>query len=200
MRPLPTLEKATTSTGNSVHRCSAPSALVRAGRNADARPALDEIETAYRTDAVKNAASLHASSRSAGPNGGFTRAMPQARRACSRDSSRKSTTLRKALRRCCAVRSRQPPRLHLARSEFSAAQHYASAGTAYASQVAHDPNQSANHGRALVLLARAQHAVGQNTTALRTLRQALPALAAGLGPDHAEVSNAQSLITVWSLR
>lgn len=68
----------------------------------------------------------------------------------------------------------------------------------YASKVARDLNQSADRGRALVLLARAQHAAGRDAAALQTLQQAVPALSGGLGVDHAQVRDTQALVTAWS--
>jgi len=44
------------------------------------------------------------------------------------------------------------------------------------------------------LLARTQHASGDDTAAVQSLQQALPALSGGLGADHAEVSDAQNLL------
>jgi eukaryotic-like serine/threonine-protein kinase len=174
-------------------------ALVRAGRYVDARPALDQIEGAYSADAVKNAASLH-----------VLRVCRAEWRLGTGNISGAKTLLDALLKEidypvqssAPVLRSALPAaaKVALARNDISGAQDYASAGVAYADKVARDPNQSADRGRALALLAEAQHAAGSNDAAVRTLQQAVPALSGGLGADHAEVTDAQALITAWSQR
>ena len=89
-------------------------------------------------------------------------------------------------------------KIALARHDFDAAEAYASAAVEYDRKEALDPDRSADRGRALMLLAQAQYAGGNAAVAAKTVQQALPALAGGLGPDHAEVADARALLAAWA--
>ena len=167
-------------------------ALVHAGQ-ADAKAALDEVESAYGSDPVKNAAVLGSIAvcrsewlLSDGEVGAANEIIDSLLKEVGYPAQTASPVLRTALPAAAKIA--------LARQELSAAQAYASAAAKYARKQARDPNQSADVGRALLLLARTQHASGDDTAAVQSLQQALPALSGGLGADHAEVSDAQNLL------
>jgi tetratricopeptide (TPR) repeat protein len=172
-------------------------ALVHAGRYPDARPALDDIETAYRMDAAKNQGTLQAIAvcraewrLHTGDAAGAKTALDGLLKEINYPAQASSPVLRNALPVAAEIA--------LARNDLAGAQAYASAGAEYARGVARDPEHSADRGRALALLAQAQHAAGQDAAAVRTLQQAVPALSGGLGSDHIEVSNARASLTAWS--
>jgi hypothetical protein len=172
-------------------------ALVHAGRYTDAKPALNDIETAYRIDAAKNQGSLQAIGvcraewrLHTGDAAGAKIVLDGLLKEIKYPANNSSPVLRNALPVAAEIA--------LAQNDLSAAQAYASAGAEYARGVARDPEQSADRGRSLVLLADAQHRSGQDAAAVRTLQQAIPALTGGLGGDHIDVSNAQALLATWS--
>ncbi|HUA24118.1 MAG TPA: serine/threonine-protein kinase [Steroidobacteraceae bacterium] len=172
-------------------------ALVHAGKRAEAKAALDEIDAAYRLDAIKNAASLQ-----------LIAVCRSEWMLASGDVDVARTTIEGLLRSIDypaqaslpVLRSALPvaARIALARHDFEAAQAYASAAAEYDRKRALDPDRSADRGRALMLLAQAQYAGGNAAVAVKTVQQALPALAGGLGPDHAEVTDARALLAAWA--
>ena len=172
-------------------------ALVHAGKRAEAKAALDEINAAYRLDAIKNAASLQ-----------LIAVCRSEWMLASGDVDVARTTIEGLLRSIDypaqaslpVLRSALPvaARIALARHDFEAAQAYASAAAEYDRKRALDPDRSADRGRALMLLAQAQYAGGNAAVAVKTVQQALPALAGGLGPDHAEVTDARALLAAWA--
>jgi serine/threonine protein kinase len=171
--------------------------LVLAGRYADAKPALDDIERAYRVDEVMNRGSLQSIAVCRAEWLLHTGAARAAQRELDRllmeigfPAQNSQPVLRTALPLAAEIA--------LALRDWAGAQAYALAGVEYARKVARDATQSADVGRALVVLARAQHEGGQDAAALQTLRQAVPALSAGLGADHVEVGSAQALLSTWS--
>jgi hypothetical protein len=168
-------------------------ALVHAGRYADARPALDDIEAAYRADAAKNQGTLQAIAicraewrLHTGDAVGAKTMLDGLLKEINYPAKNSSPLLRNALPVAAEIA--------LAQNYFAAAQAYASAGALYAGGVARDPEQSADRGRSLVLLEYAQHGAGQDAAAVRTLKQAIPALSGGLGADHIDVNHAQALL------
>jgi serine/threonine protein kinase len=171
-------------------------AMVHAGQ-ADAPAALDEVDGAYGHDPVKNAAALHSIAvcrsewlLSAGEVQAANEIIDSLLKEVGYPAQMSSPVLRAALPAAAKIA--------LARQELSAAEAYASAAAKYARKQARDPNQSADVGRALLLLARTQHASGDDSAAIQSLQQALPALSGGLGPDHVEVSDARNLLQTLS--
>ncbi len=172
-------------------------ALVHAGKRAEAKAALDEIDAAYRLDPAKNAASLQLITVCRGEW-----------LLASGDVDVARTTIEGLLRAIDypaqaslpVLRSALPvaAKIALARHDFDAAEAYASAAVEYDRKEALDPDRSADRGRALMLLAQAQYAGGNAAVAAKTVQQALPALAGGLGPDHAEVADARALLATWA--
>ncbi len=159
-----------------------------------AKSALDEIESAYRVDSNKNAPTLELITvcRSQWQMNGHdvvgARATIEALlKSVGYPEQNSLPVLRTALPAAAQIA--------LAGRNLAAAQTYASAAVEYADKQARDPTHSADRGRALLLLARAQHAGGDDAAAAQTLRQALPSLAGGLGPDHVEVTDARTLLS-----
>jgi tetratricopeptide (TPR) repeat protein len=172
-------------------------ALVHAGRRAEAKAALDEIEQDYRVDPIKNAASLQLLTvcrgdwqLSGGDVAGARATIEDLLRQVGYPGQTSLPMLRSALPAAAKVA--------LADHDAAAAQAYARAALAYARKEARDPNQSADYGRALVLLAQAQQARGNEAAAAQTLTQALPALSGGLGADHPEVADARTRLATLS--
>ena len=172
-------------------------ALVHAGRHSEAKAALDEIESAYRTDAVKNAASLDslAVCRSewllgGGDAAGARAAIEGLLKSVGYPAHKSLPVLRSALPAAALI--------GLAAHDLAAAQAYASAATEYATRQARDPNRSADVGRALLLLARSQHAAANDAAAVQSLQRALPALSGGLGQEHSEVADARTLLDQYA--
>ncbi|HEY1314186.1 MAG TPA: serine/threonine-protein kinase [Steroidobacteraceae bacterium] len=171
-------------------------ALVHAG-DAGATAALDEIESAYRADAVKNAASLQLITVCRSEwllSDGDAEAAHEVIQALLKAVDYPAHTAVPVLRTALPAAAH----IALARHELSAAESYASAAADYARMQARDPNQSADLGRALTLLARTQHVGGNDADAVQSVQKALPSLAGGLGPEHAEVAAAQALLAEWS--
>ncbi len=171
--------------------------LVRAGRWPEAKTALDEIEKAYRSDEVQNQGFLQglAISRAewllrTGDVEAAQRLMDRLLHEVGYPAESSSWVLRGALPLASEIA--------LARGDVAGARAYAQAGVDLARAAARDPDRSADLGRTLVLLAAAQHAAGDDAAAQQTLRQAVPALAGGLGRDHAEVESANARLAVWA--
>ena len=172
-------------------------ALVHAGRQSEAKAALDEVETAYRADAVKNAASLQsiAVCRSewllgGGNIAGARAAIEELLKSIGYPAKTSLPALRSALPAAAQI--------SLAGHDLIAAQAYASAAVEYAGRQARDVNRSADVGRALLLLARAQRTAANDAAAAQSLQRALPALAGGLGQDHPEVGDARTLLNQYA--
>ena len=172
-------------------------ALVHAGRRAEAKMALDEIDSAFRLDAVKNAGSLQLIAvcraewlLASGDLDGARATIESLLREIDYPARASLPVLRSALPVAAKIA--------LARHEIGAAQAYASAAVEFDRKQARDPDRSADRGRALMLLAQAQHAGGNHPVAVKTVRQALPALSGGLGPDHPEVAEARALLAAWA--
>ena len=89
-----------------------------------------------------------------------------------RDAGARAATLRVAAR------------IALERGDATRAETLANAAVAAADRVARDPRQSADAGEALLLLARAQRALGRRGDAVATARRAMIGLTAGLSSDH----------------
>ena len=171
--------------------------LVHAGRFADAKPALDDIEAAFRIDAAKHQGSLQAIGvcraewrLHTGDAAGAKAVLDGLLKEINYPANDSSPALRNALPVAAEIA--------LTQNDLAAAQAYASAGAEYARRAARDPEQSADRGRSLVLLANAQHGSGQDAAAVRSLQQAIPALSGGLGEDHIEVRSARALLAAWS--
>jgi tetratricopeptide (TPR) repeat protein len=171
--------------------------LVRAGQNAEAGAALDEVEKYYAEHAVRFAMELNTIETCRAERGlglgdfaGAKSRLDSLFKSMNYPAEASSPVLRTALPLAA--------RVALARKDYAAAITYASAGADYAKKVARDPNQSADLGRALVLLATAQHQSGQSAAALETLRHAISSLSGGLGADHQEVGSARGLLADWS--
>jgi len=172
-------------------------ALVHAGRQAEAGSALDEIESAYRVDAVKNEASLQALAVCRAEwllNGGSAALAQENIARLLKEVRYPQQTSLPVLRTALPTAAR----IALARNDVPSAQEYARAAAEFARRSARDPQRSADRGRALVLLAQAQHEAKDDAAALQTLKEALPALSGGLGADHAEVGRARDLLGEWS--
>jgi serine/threonine-protein kinase len=167
--------------------------LIRAGRLAEAKPALDAIEQAYRVDTVKNRGFLQSIAltraewllRSADAQAA-RQVIEQLFKEIDYPAQTSSWVLRGALPLAAEIA--------LARHDLAGAEAYAAAGAALARKAARDVTQSADLGRTLVLLAQAQHARGRDAAAMQSLREAMPALSGGLGPEHREVGEAQALL------
>ncbi len=170
--------------------------LVRMERIAPARQALDDVEAAYRTDAVKNKAYL--------ASVGLARAEWMWRSGDITGARRLVDEVVKDLNPVAAVPSpvlrRAYPlaaELALAQSDPSAAVTFAEAAVKASTAATADPTRSAHVGQATLLLARAQHALGRQQEALANLSAATTALSNGLGEDHARVASAQALLADW---
>jgi tetratricopeptide (TPR) repeat protein len=159
----------------------------------EAKSALNEIESAYRVDTNKNAPTLELITvcrsqwqMNGGDVAGARATIESLLKSVGYPAQNALPVLRAALPAAAQIA--------LAGHDLSAAQAYASAAAEYARKQSRDPNHSADRGRALLLLAQAQHASGDDTVAAQTLQQALPSLVGGLGPDHVEVADARTLL------
>jgi serine/threonine-protein kinase len=172
-------------------------ALVHAGKQAEAQPALDAIDKAYRTDAVKNEAALESLAVCRSEwllGGGEAQLAQESIERLLREVGYPQHTSLPVLRTALPAAAR----IALARNDLRGAEGYAAAAADYASKAARDPKRSADRGRALVLLAQAQHAGKDDAAAVQVLKEALPSLAGGLGSDHTEVVTAKGLLADWT--
>ena len=88
---------------------------------------------------------------------------------------------------------RTAARIALAAGDAVRAEAHAQAAVAAAQRVARDPGKSADVGEALLLLARAQQALGRPADAAATAARAVPSLAQGLSEDHPLTREARAL-------
>lgn len=170
--------------------------LVRMERIGPARQALDEVEAAYRTDPVQNKAYLLSVALArtewmwrSGDTAGAQRLMEQ----LMRDLEPTAATPSPALRRALPLAAE----LALAQLDPARAATWAEAAVKAGSAGTPDPTRSAHVGRAMLLLARAQRALGRQDQALQNLSGAIAALGNGLGDDHATVAGARALLAEW---
>jgi eukaryotic-like serine/threonine-protein kinase len=172
-------------------------ALLRAGRFQESRGELDAVELAYRQDQAANKSHLQSVT--------LVRAEwllrtgdPAAADAMIKDLLR---DLGYPTEKTSWVLGALPlaAEIALVRQDAEQARTYANAAVKLARDTALDPTRSADLGRAMVLLGRAQFAAGMASEGLETIRQAVPSLVGGLGADHGEVSAANLLLATNSL-
>jgi eukaryotic-like serine/threonine-protein kinase len=171
--------------------------LLRAGRWPQARQALDEIEAAYRVDAVKNRVRLQAIA--------LARTEWQLRTGDPATAQRTLHALLQevgypAAQTSWALRGALPlaAELALVQHQPARAETFALAAVNAATKAARDPAQSADVGRAMVLLARARQDAGNIGGAIQALQSAIPPLANGYGSEHAAVHEARTLLATLS--
>jgi tetratricopeptide (TPR) repeat protein len=170
--------------------------LVRLGRKDDALKALDEVEAAYRTDAVLYKVYLASVALVRAEWSWRTGDATGARRLVDellKDWNPAAATPSPALRRVFLLAAE----LALAQAEPAAAVIFAQAAGKEGTAAAADPTRSAHVGQAMLLLARAQRALGRQDQALQNLSGAIVALGNGLGEDHATVASARILLAEW---
>jgi hypothetical protein len=172
--------------------------LVRLGRKEAALQALDEVEAAYRTDAVKNKAYLAmvALARAEwmgrfGDAAGGLRLVEQQMKDLDPGTGPASPALRRALPLAAELA------LALPRPDPARAAPWAEAAVKASSAASLDPKRSAHVGQAQLLLAQAQWGLGQKEQAAQTLVAALTALANGFGDDHERVAAARAIQAAW---
>jgi len=168
-------------------------ALLRAGRHAEAREALDTVEQSYGKDPIANKRYLEYVTLTraelllrSGSTGAADALMSGLLQALHYPADKSPWVLRGALPVAAEIA--------LALRDVSTAQSYATSAVELARGSAIDPARSADFGRAMVLLGKAQRAGGLETSGLQTIRQALPSLMGGLGPEHAEVQEARAML------
>ena len=171
--------------------------LVRAGQWSQAWLALDEIEAAYRVDAVKNEGRLQgiALARAewqlrTGDAAAAQRTLDELLKDAGYPAQTSSWVLRVALPLAAelALVQHQPAR----------AEAVALAAVETATKAARDPAQSADVGRAMVLVARTRQAGGNTGGAVQALQSAMAPLANGYGGEHAAVKEARELLATLS--
>ncbi len=170
--------------------------LIRAGRDEEGKAQLDAIEAVYRRDPVRNEGFLWSVAVSRAElllHTGQAAAAQQVLQTLFKQIDYPAQTTSWVLRVALPVAAETA----LALQDPAGAKAYASAAVTLARQAARDVNQSADVGRSMVLLARAEHAQSEDAAAVQTVRSALPALSGGLGPGHAEVMQARNLAAAW---
>ena len=88
----------------------------------------------------------------------------------------------------------------LAANDTAAASQLATRAVARAEKEARDPARSAEVGRLRLILGKVRLAQGDRDGARATIDTAVPALAGGLGPDHALTREARQLIATGGTR
>ncbi len=171
--------------------------LVRAGQWPQARQALNEIEAAYRVDTVKNKRGLQGIA--------LARAELQLRTGDIDTARRTLDALLQevgypAAQTSWALRGALPlaAELALVQHQPARAEAFALAAAEFATKQARDPAQSADVGRAMVLVVRARQAGGNVSGAIQALQSAIPPLANGYGSEHASVKEARALLATLS--
>jgi tetratricopeptide (TPR) repeat protein len=172
--------------------------LVRLGRKDDAVRALDEVEAAYRADAVKNKAFLATvalaraewQGRHGDAAGGLQLVEQQMK-----DLDPGTGPASPALRRAWPLAAELA--LALPQPDVARAATWAEAAVKAGSAASPDPTRSAHVGQAQLLLAQAQWGLGQQGLAQKTLAAALTALGNGLGDDHDRVAAARAVQAAW---
>jgi tetratricopeptide (TPR) repeat protein len=171
-------------------------ALVRAGQWPRAKRELDEIETASRLDAIRNKRRLQGIA--------LIRTELQLRTGDAATAQRTLDVLLQEVgypaQTSWAVRGALPlaAELALVQHQPARAEAFALAGAEVATKEARDPAQSADVGRAMVLVARARQAGGNTGGAIQALQSAIPPLANGYGSEHAAVKEARELLATLS--
>ncbi len=172
--------------------------LVRLGRKDDAVRALDEVDAAYRADAVKNKAFLATvalaraewQGRHGDAAGGLQLVEQQMK-----DLDPGTGPASPALRRAWPLAAELA--LALPQPDVARAATWAEAAVKAGSAASPDPTRSAHVGQAQLLLAQAQWGLGQQQQAQKTLTAALTALGNGLGDDHDRVAAARAVQAAW---
>ena len=171
--------------------------LVRAGQWPQARQALDEIEAAYRVDVVKNKRGLQGIA--------LARTEWQLRTGNTATAQRTLDALLQevgypAVQTSWALRGALPlaADLALVQHQPARAEAFALAAAEFAAKQARDPAQSADVGRAMVLVARTRQAGGNTDGAVQALQSAMAPLANGYGSEHAAVKEARELLATLS--
>jgi eukaryotic-like serine/threonine-protein kinase len=171
-------------------------ALVRAGQWPRAKRELDEIETASRLDAIRNKRRLQGIA--------LIRTELQLRTGDAATAQRTLDVLLQEVgypaQTSWALRGALPlaAELALVQHQPARAEAFALAGAEVATKEARDPAQSADVGRAMVLVARARQAGGNTGGAIQALQSAIPPLANGYGSEHAAVKEARELLATLS--
>ena len=172
--------------------------LVRMGRLAPARQTLDEAQAAYQPDPVSNQPYLAAlalvraewMNRSGDATGGL-RLVEQQMQALKPGTGPASPALRRALPLAAELA------LALPQPDAARAATWAQAAVDAGAAATPQPARSAHVGKAMLLLARAQRALGQPEQATQTLTGAIVALGNGMGEDHEIVADARSMLSAW---
>jgi eukaryotic-like serine/threonine-protein kinase len=171
--------------------------LVRAGIWLQARQALDEIEAAYRVAAVKNERRLQGIALArvewqlrTGDTATAQRTLDALLAQTGYPAAQTSWVLRSALPLAAE--------LALVHDQPARAEAFALAAVQAVTKAARDPAQSADVGRAMVLLARARQAGGNTGGAIQALQSAIPPLTNGYGSEHAAVKEARALLASLS--
>ncbi len=171
--------------------------LVHLGRSEAAAKALNEVEAAYRTDPVLYKPYLNSVALvrakwmwRSGDVGGARRLVD----GMVRDINPEAVTSRGVLLRRALPLAAD---LALAQSDPSAALGLAERAVKANSAATDDPTRSAHVGKAMLLLARAQRALGQPEKSTQTLTGAIVALGNGMGEDHQVVADARAMLSAW---
>ena len=172
--------------------------LVRMGQLEPARRALDEVQAAYGADPVRNKPYLAtlALARAewmgrSGDAAGGLRVVEQQLNDLASAAGSASPALRRALPLAAELA------LALPLPDPARAAAWAEAAVNAAASAAPEPTGSAFVGKAMLLLARAQRALGKPDLATQTLTGAIVALGNGMGEDHPTVAEARAMLSAW---